>query len=192
MKKAFWKKRRRQKGFTLAELLITILILLMATAIVASGIPVAQRAYYKVVDAGNAQDLLSTAMSVLRDELTTASDVEASGSVITYTSGKDGFRYQISPGTDGNNLYKTGVAHQEPGTPSSSSSAASDTDGIPLISDAATTKNLYLTLESVSELKENNKTTGVTINNLRVMKTGMTDPLAVVNPFVIRALNSEQ
>ena len=56
------KRLNSRTGFTLAEVLITVLILLMITAVVAGGMPVAANAYYKVVDAANAQVLLSTAM----------------------------------------------------------------------------------------------------------------------------------
>ena len=53
-----------------------ILILLMVTSIVAAGIPVAATAYSKVVMASNAQLLLSTTMTNLRDELATATNIE--------------------------------------------------------------------------------------------------------------------
>ena len=61
-------KRIRQKlksrlGFTLAEMLMSVLILLMVSSVVAGGVPVAANAYYKVVDAANAQVLLSTTVT---------------------------------------------------------------------------------------------------------------------------------
>ena len=76
--------RRGRAGFTLAEVLIAMLILLMVTAVVAGGIPVAANAYYKVVDGANAQLLLSTTATLLRDELGTAGNsvtVEEDGSI---------------------------------------------------------------------------------------------------------------
>ena len=74
-------------GFTLAETLIAILILLMVSSVVAAGIPAASNAYYKVVDGANAQVLLSTAATALRDELATARDLEVgNGSSGTSTS----------------------------------------------------------------------------------------------------------
>ena len=60
---------RARRGFTLAETLVTVLILLLATAIVAAGLPAAVRAYHDVVDAANAELLLSTTMTALREEL---------------------------------------------------------------------------------------------------------------------------
>ena len=70
------RKLNSRGGFTLAETLLAVLILLMVSVIVATGVPVAKNAYEKVVVAANAQVLLSTAVNTLRDELGTAWDVE--------------------------------------------------------------------------------------------------------------------
>jgi len=69
MRKQSENKKRAHSGFTLAETLIAVLLLLMATAIVAGGMPVAQRAYYDVVDTANAEVLFSTTITALQDEL---------------------------------------------------------------------------------------------------------------------------
>ena len=63
---------RNESGFTLAETLLTTLILLMVSVIMATGIPAARDAYEKIVLASNAQVLLSTTINALRDELGTA------------------------------------------------------------------------------------------------------------------------
>lgn len=84
------KIKRRAAGFTLAETLLAVLILLLVSSIVAMGIPVAKQAFEKVTLAGNAELLLSTAVSTLRDELGTAWDVQAGeapdGGVIYYSA----------------------------------------------------------------------------------------------------------
>lgn len=67
---------KSRAGFTLAETLLAVLILLLVSTIVATGIPVAKDAYQKVVVAANAQLLLSTTATALRDELGTAWDVK--------------------------------------------------------------------------------------------------------------------
>lgn len=72
MKRKFLKR----DGFTLAETLLAVLILLLVSGIVATGVPVARNVYYKTVLSANAQVMLSTAISSLRDELGTAWDVE--------------------------------------------------------------------------------------------------------------------
>ena len=71
MKKCLQKLKSRA-GFTFAEALISLLILLMVSAIVAGGMPVAANAYHKVVKAANAQVLYSTTRTALRSQLETA------------------------------------------------------------------------------------------------------------------------
>lgn len=109
------RKLQERSGFTLSETLVTVLILLMVSAIVAGGVPAAANAYYKVIDAANAQLLLSETVMKLRSELSVATEVEnADGSassgtdkvLITYTSGSNsggasGWKKQLLSSTDG-------------------------------------------------------------------------------------------
>ena len=74
-----------KKGFTLAETLIAIAILLMVSGLMAGGIPAAINVYNKAVDAANAQIFMSTTMTAIRDELDCARDVRTSGTTVTYT-----------------------------------------------------------------------------------------------------------
>ena len=86
-----FRKLNRRTGFTLAETLIAILILLMVSSVVAGGIPAASNAFYKAVDGANAQVLLSTAATALRDELATARDiVQMDSTSLSYYSRDDG------------------------------------------------------------------------------------------------------
>ena len=96
MKKIIYRKYHAIHGFTLAETLLAVLILLMVSSIVAAGIPSARRAYEKVVLASNAEVLLSTTVSMLRNELGTAMDVKANGSEITYYNTARGATSKIS------------------------------------------------------------------------------------------------
>jgi type II secretory pathway pseudopilin PulG len=89
--KAFIKKVLKSRaGFSLAETLMAIMILLMASAIVGAAIPAASNVYQKSVDVANAQVVLSTTITMLRDQLSTAGNTKISGKMITYTSGKAG------------------------------------------------------------------------------------------------------
>lgn len=77
-------KGKAQSGFTLVEMLMTVLILSMVSAVVAGGLPMAVSAYTNVVNTANAESLLSTAMTRLRDELGTASHVTREENGISY------------------------------------------------------------------------------------------------------------
>lgn len=87
---------RRKAGFTIAEMLIAVLILLMVSAVLAAGVPVAVNAYNKVIDAANAQLLLSTTVTRMEEELSTAVEVWTEESKLTsYSHYRNG--YKISP-----------------------------------------------------------------------------------------------
>ena len=75
------RKCRSTAGFSLTEMLVTTLIMVMVTAMVASGIPAAMETYAKTVNAANAQAALSTAIAAMRGELGMASDVLTSADI---------------------------------------------------------------------------------------------------------------
>jgi len=70
------RKLRARGGFTLAETLLAVLIMLLVSVIVATGMPAVTNAYNKVVLGANAKVMLSTAITALHDEIGTAWDVE--------------------------------------------------------------------------------------------------------------------
>lgn len=94
------KKLHNQSGFTLAEALMAVIIVLLVSSVIAAGMPVAGRAYAKAVDAANAQALLSTTVNALRGELSTAWGVELDGDTIIYYSPKTGAKTSLTPGTN--------------------------------------------------------------------------------------------
>ena len=153
--------RRIKRGFSLAEMLAAMLILLMVSAVVAAGIPAAKNAYEKVTLASNAQVLISTASSALRDELGTAREIEIEdGTGIRYYSSRTGSYSRIFLGTEGE--QKGLILVEEyigfPGIGSSSGNAGASGSGDSsstgkirqLVTAAASTKELYVTYGSVS------------------------------------------
>lgn len=70
------RKLRARGGFTLAETLLAVLIMLLVSVIVATGMPAVTNAYNKVVLGANAKVMLSTAITALHDEIGTAWEVE--------------------------------------------------------------------------------------------------------------------
>ncbi len=100
--KRIWRKLNRRSGFTLTEMLAVVIILLLVSGVVAAGMPVAANAYTKVVDSGNAQVLISTVKTALREELSTATDIgTADGELTIYRSARYGVLAKLSNGTDG-------------------------------------------------------------------------------------------
>lgn len=146
------RRTRSRAGFTLAETMLAVLILLMVASIVAAGIPVARNAYEKVILGSNAQVLLSTAVNALRDEVGTAREtaIETIGgkSCLTYLSGDTlaKSRLYISPDSKSKNTiwlqeYVSVTGFNE--------SADSVGTGHPLVSEAAATRDLNVYYDSV-------------------------------------------
>ena len=114
MRIKLWLKRKlnKRKGFSLTELLAAVLILSMVSAVVAGGIPVAKDAYEKITLSANAQVMLSTAVSALRNELCKASEVKKTDTtVLEYFSTSIQNYSQISlKDKDGNDTTTPGTA----------------------------------------------------------------------------------
>ena len=83
------RKLNKAKAFTIAETLVAILILLMVSSVVAAGMPAAISAYRKVEVASDAELLMSTTISTLRNELGVSSNVKVNPgkTAITYYNG---------------------------------------------------------------------------------------------------------
>ena len=159
------RKTKGRAGFTLAETLLAVLILLLVSTIVAAGVPAARNAYYKVVLGSNAQILLSTATNALRGELGTARDIRiddtagrTSGSYVTYYSADTGGRSKIYKGSDGEGrttimLQKyTKVA--DFGIDSNNSDRDRDKNNrslnYALVSEEAATRDMYITYSGIT------------------------------------------
>lgn len=75
---------RSKMGFSMAETLVALIIILLVSSIVAAGMPAAQKAFLNVKESANAQVLLSTTLTELRNELSTASKIEPKGNYVTF------------------------------------------------------------------------------------------------------------
>ena len=73
LRKGIRAKLRSVSGLSFAELLVTTLILLLVTEIVADGLPAVIRLYRQTVDIANAEAYLSTTIIALRSKLCLAS-----------------------------------------------------------------------------------------------------------------------
>ena len=163
------KKLKDNKGFTLAETLLAVIILLLVSTIVATGMPAAKSAYEKIVVAANAQVLLSTGATALRDELGTAWDVkvEDDKKTVTYNSSDTGGKSQIFLNSeDQDKIYiqeyvKNDYLNLVEGT--------SVGEKRLLVSDKAANGDLVITYEGIEQDSEDNPTsvviTGLIVKN---------------------------
>lgn len=167
-------------GFTLAETLLAILILLMVSTIVATGIPAAKNAYEKVVLASNAEVLLSTTMSELRNELGTARDVNATNNVITYRNSYTSSESKLFKSSGGDEPAGTIMLQRYAGEGGSKA--------LRLVSEKAS-DGLYVLYGTV----DYNSSTGiVTFHNLQVMRKSSANPLAEMDNFPIRVFSADK
>ena len=184
-------KRNNRKGFSLTELLVAVLILSMVSAVVAGGIPVARDAYEKITVTANAQVMLSTAISALRNELCTANvetPVPSEGTTkIRYYSPSIGNYSEIyvpvedNPGHDAY-TEKTILIKQF-------ANSSTGTKVRPLISKTLGEDKLYVTYDTVSYENKNNT---VTFGGLKVTDLKGKEYAKVSTPVKIRLIDGDK
>ena len=183
------RKLNMTAGFTLVEMLTAILILLMVSSVVAAGIPAAINAYEKVVIASNAEVLLSTTITALRNELGTADEVTvlnadgsnadpAPGEGISYRSSATGAKAKL-------HLDPVESGKTEKTIKLKRYAEVADSEEVWLISRQASTADLYVTYDSVSYDKD---TGVVTFSNLRVMRESASQELTKRETYSIKVI----
>lgn len=170
------RKKCNSAGFSLAEALVTVLILLMVSAIVAAGMPAAREALQKAVDAANAQTLLSTTATALRAELCEAADVktDAAGQVESFRSTRTNASTALLSPTDGSiQIWDY-----------SNVTGADATTPRPLVSAALSKSRLRTAFDSITY----DSASGIfTVENLRVER-GSTS-IAELGDYSIKTVN---
>lgn len=180
---------RSNSGFSLVELLATMLIVTMTALVVATAVPAAIRAYRGLVDSSNAQSLLSDTATTLRDELAFSEWKEPAGGILEYTSDKDGKDYTLkiyAGPSDGTAAAGTKITVGELVKIDASKiiykivpeSAAVSSSGI----------DLYVTCDDDDPIGQNGN--AVVFSKLKVLKNeGDTDHvLAETNTFAVRMM----
>lgn len=132
--------QRARSGFTLVETLLALVILVVLTGIVAMGVPVAFDTYKKAVDGSNAQVLLTTTSTVLRDELGLSPQIAIQDGQIYYVSG-DGYWASLESTSEG--IVKHVYQGTEPGE------GEPDNSPVMLVSAAAQTDSLRVVYDSI-------------------------------------------
>lgn len=166
------RKLKNRRGFTMAEMLLAVLILLLVSGLMATGIPAAKNAYEKVVLASDAELLLSTAINELRNELGTARDVNVAGTTITYVNSQNGATSEISLSESADPVIQL------------KRSANTDEDPVSLVYRAAST-GIYVTYGSVVPPADGDPF--IVFNNIQVKRGNSV--LAEYDSFPIRILS---
>lgn len=110
---------RADDGFTLGEVLVTVLLVGLLTLAVAAGIGVAVKAYGSIKQATEANALMGNAVTAVQDELRFAYDVEAVsgassgvGPAYAFDSSVRGYRLYLA--NDANTITVNGVNAANP------------------------------------------------------------------------------
>ena len=167
--------QRAQYGFTLVETLVALLIVVMISAIIAMGAPSAIKAYQSTVAKSNAQTVLATMTTALRDELGSATKVKLNGTtVVSYECGEgyvaklEGKKDQIDPHRG---PVKTATDNRL-GTGNNTSWAL-----VPDMQVVSTQNDLYVTFDSITFDKT---TRSFKVTNLGVYQQGNSSPIASI------------
>lgn len=175
--------KRSRCGFTLTEMLVTLLIMTLVSTLLATGIPVAIDTYQKTVKSSNAQVALSTTLTVLRTELGTSSDVRVVGDKIYYLS-EEGYWASIGNSTTYRGLekqYYTGAPNTDDINSVEGLGAVVEDMSYPLISDSIVPDPLHVRFEVGSRAE---RTDPITINKIVAEDEAATpNELARVNDY---------
>ncbi len=160
------RKQRNSAGFSLAETLMAVLILLMVSAVVAAGMPMAREAYEKAVDSANAQTLLSTTVAMLRGELSEARYISGDGTdELEFRNTRTGVETKLGVGAEDILITQLGVTR-------------------PLVTRQAATKRLSTSIDTFRYDPD----TGIfTVEGLRVTRGGKT--VASLSALEIMSVN---
>lgn len=185
---------RMVSGFSFTEMLVTMLILALASTLMATGIPVAADTYRKVVNSANAQLALSTTITVLRSEFGSSTKLEKKdGDKNIYYRCSEGSWAIVSNATpgEGNGLIKRFYSETPEGGVGEAIKSK-DEEGnakpvtYPLISSAAVTDPLKVSVESIDKKATEDKTEDniIVVKKLSV-EDGSGNELASVDEFEI-------
>ena len=181
---------RSQKGFSLTELLATLVLVGLITLAVAGGIGMVARSYSKVVDRADAEQLLSTIVSRITDELSFAEPYSATKPVyrpdnktVEFVSGLTGMRVRITSGGSAEGSTEGAAADDSIHIYYYVSGA--DPEDIPLY---ASKLKERMTV-SFDEIDYNYKKGLFTITNLGVKLKDGTEPLVMIASYTVSRIN---
>ena len=215
MKQKLLHKLNKRQGFSLTEMLATVLIMGFVGIIITTGAATVQRVYRKVVAHANAQTALTTTITLMKDQLSFADPESITGSgttisfqnlnsgeqTITLNPGTASGTATIDPsaaagGTNGvsNGTTESGTANRGftlTYTAGDGTETASSTT-LPLLSDSAITSDLCVCFDTdaISGFSWDPATKVITVTNL-VAKDTRTDTVQARASFKVLLVNGK-
>ena len=194
MKQKLLHKLNKRQGFSLTEMLATVLIMGFVGIIITTGAATVQRVYRKVVAHANAQTALTTTITLMKDQLAFA-DPESVGNgsetgtgfgnsqTIVFKNLNSGEQtITLNPGTANRGFTLTYTTGDGTGTNSTS---------LPLLSDSAITSDLCVCFDGTdSGFSWDPATQVITVTNL-VAKDTRTDTVQASASFKVLLVNDK-
>lgn len=185
MKQKLLHKLNKRHGFSLTEMLATVLIMGFVGIIITTGAATVQRVYRKVVAHANAQTALTTTITLMKDQLAFADpeSITFSGTTISFKNLNSGEQtITLNPGTANRGFTLTYTAGDGTGTGTAS------TTTLPLLSDSAITSDLCVCFDTDGGFTWDPITKVITVTNL-VAKDTRTDTVQARASFKVLLVN---
>lgn len=188
MKQKLLHKLNNRRGFSLTEMLATVLIMGFVGIIITTGAATVQRVYRKVVAHANAQTALTTTITLMKDQLAFADpeSITANGSEISFQNLNSGEQtITLTPGSSSgtaNRGFTLTYSAAGAGTGSTSTT-------LPLLSDSAITSDLCVCFDTDDGFTWDPATQVITVTNL-VAKDTRTDTVQARASFKVLLVNS--
>lgn len=183
MKQKLLHKLNKRQGFSLTEMLATVLIMGFVGIIITTGAATVQRVYRKVVAHANAQTALTTTITLMKDQLAFADpeSIMESGTTISFQNLNSGEQtITLNPGTANRGFTLTYTAGDGTGTAS--------TTTLPLLSDSAITSDLCVCFDTDGGFTWDPTTKVITVTKL-VAKDTRTDTVQARASFKVLLVN---
>lgn len=186
MKRKLLHKLKKRQGFSLTEMLATVLIMGFVGIIITTGAATVQRVYRKVVAHANAQTALTTTITLMKDQLAFADpeSITVSGTTISFQNLNSGEQtITLNPGTANRGFTLT---YSAAGTGTGTNTT------LPLLSDSAITSDLCVCFDtdSSSGFSWDPATKVITVTKL-VAKDTRTDTVQARASFKVLLVNDK-
>lgn len=184
MKQKLLHKLNKRHGFSLTEMLATVLIMGFVGIIITTGAATVQRVYRKVVAHANAQTALTTTITLMKDQLAFADpeSITGSGTTISFQNLNSGEqKITLNPGTANRGFTLTYTAGDGTGTSGTT---------LPLLSDSAITSDLCVCFDTDGGFTWDPTTKVITVTKL-VAKDTRTDTVQARASFKVLLVNGK-